>query len=169
MALAGLSEPLMAHGLIHHSDRGCQYCCYEYVAVLKSRGVRISMTESGDPLENAVAERVNGLIKSEWLNNVEIKDLADCLCRVEKAINAYNNVRPHLSLNYQTPAQAHRQSGSQKRCWKTWSERRNERLHLLGELLKYPQKMNCPPQMRHTETLARCVYDYQLPCPQTNC
>ena len=124
----GLSEPLLAHGLIHHSDRGCQYCCYEYVAVLKSRGVRISMTESGDPLENAVAERVNGLIKSEWLNNVEIKDLADCLCRVEKAINAYNNVRPHLSLNYQTPAQAHRQSGSQKRCWKTWSERRNERL-----------------------------------------
>ena len=61
-------------------------------------------------------------------NNEEIKDLADCLCRVEKAIDAYNNVRPHLSLNYQTPAQAHRQSGSQKRCWKTWSERRNERL-----------------------------------------
>ena len=86
------------------------------------------MTESGDPLENAVAERVNGIIKSEWLNNEEIKDLADCLCRVEKAIDAYNNVRPHLSLNYQTPAQAHRQSGSQKRCWKTWSERRNERL-----------------------------------------
>lgn len=87
------------------------------------------MTESGDPLENAVAERVNGIIKSEWLNNEEIKDLADCLCRVEKAIDANNNVRPHLSLNYQTPAQAHRQSGSQKRCWKTWSERCNERLH----------------------------------------
>jgi putative transposase len=86
------------------------------------------MTESGDPLENAVAERVNGIIKSEWLNNDEIKDLADCLCHVEKAIDAYNNVRPHLSLNYQTPAQAHRQSGSQKRCWKTWSERRNESL-----------------------------------------
>ena len=128
MALAGLSEPLLAHGVIHHSDRGCQYCCHEYVAVLKSRGVRISMTESGDPLENAVAERVNGIIKSEWLNNVEIKDLADSLCRVEKAIDVYNNVRPHLSLNYQTPAQAHRQSGSQKRCWKTRSERRNERL-----------------------------------------
>lgn len=86
------------------------------------------MTESGDPLENAVAERVNGIIKREWLNNVEIKDLADSLCRVEKAIDVYNNVRPHLSLNYQTPAQAHRQSGSQKRCWKTRSERRNERL-----------------------------------------
>lgn len=99
-----------------------------YVLAQQSRGVSISMTESGDPLENAEAERVNGIIKSEWLNNVEIKDLADCLCHVEKAIDVYNNVRPHLSLNYQTPAQAHRQSGSQKRCWKTWSERRNERL-----------------------------------------
>lgn len=77
------------------------------------------MTESGDPLENALAERVNGIIKSEWRNNAEIKDQADCLNRVEKAIEAYNNVRPHMSLNYQTPAQAHQQSGDQRRCWKT--------------------------------------------------
>ena len=65
-----------------------------YVDRLKSRGMQISMTESGDPLENAVAERVNGIIKSQWLYGVEIKDYADCYERVSQAIETYNNLRP---------------------------------------------------------------------------
>ena len=55
-------------GLIHHSDRGCQYCSKEYVKLLTDNGIRISMTEKGDPYENAVAERVNGILKSEWID-----------------------------------------------------------------------------------------------------
>lgn len=73
MALQTLRNPQDSKGLIHRCDRGCQYCSYDYVNELKSRGVRISMTESGEPLENAVAERVNGIIKSEWLYGVDIK------------------------------------------------------------------------------------------------
>jgi transposase InsO family protein len=76
MALDGLKHPEDVRNLIHHSDRGCQYCSYEYVAMLKERGALVSMTESGDPLENAVAERINGVIKSEWLNVLEIPSRA---------------------------------------------------------------------------------------------
>jgi putative transposase len=131
-ALEGLSAPEQANGLIHHSDRGCQYCCYEYVDVLKARGIRISMTEKGDPLENAVAERVNGIIKNEWLNTEVIKDADDCRARIEKAINAYNEMRPHMSLGYQTPSSVHKQSGKQNRLWKTFAER-NSTVKTKGE------------------------------------
>lgn len=101
MALETLQHPEDSEGLIHHSDRGCQYCSYGYVNSLKSRGIQISMTESGDPLENAVAERVNGIIKSEWLYGVEIKDYVDCYERVSQAIEAYNNLRPHIIKHQQ--------------------------------------------------------------------
>ena len=85
------------------------------------------MTESGDPLENAVAERVNGIIKSEWLYGVEIKDYADCCERVSQAIGAYNNIRPHMSLDYQTPSQVHDQGAIPKRQWKTFKEKMEQR------------------------------------------
>lgn len=62
------------------------------------------MTENGDPLENAVAERVNGIIKSEWFSDVEIKTRAECYECVSKAIKTYKDLRPHMSLNYQTPS-----------------------------------------------------------------
>ena len=67
----------------------------------------ISMTENGDPLENAVAERVNGIIKSEWLCEATIKTRSECSDRIIKAIKAYNDVRPHMSLDFQTPSQIH--------------------------------------------------------------
>ena len=124
MALDGLADPQAAKGLIHHSDRGCQYCCYDYVGLLKSRDIQISMTESGDPLENAVAERINGILKNEWLYAQVIKTQAECRVRVEQAVESYNNERPHMSLGYQTPAVAHDQSGVQKRCWKNFAERK---------------------------------------------
>lgn len=92
MALATLTDGDAPY-LIHHSDRGCQYCSHTYVETLKSRKIQISMTQSGDPLENAVAE-------------------------LQRIIGFYNDERPHMSVGYQTPSEAHSQSGLQKRCWK---------------------------------------------------
>jgi len=62
-------------GLIHHSDRGVQYCSAGYVSLLRKNSMIISMTENGDPLENAIAERINGIIKGEYLENYEVNTL----------------------------------------------------------------------------------------------
>ena len=105
-------------GLIHHSDRGCQYCCERYVSLLKSSGMLISMTQSGDPLENAVAERVNGIIKNEWLMHENIMDGNIALKRISEIVNIYNNIRPHASLNYLTPESAYTENGILERRWK---------------------------------------------------
>ena len=105
-------------GLIHHSDRGCQYCCERYVSLLKSSGILISMTQSGDPLENAVAERVNGIIKNEWLTHENIMDGNIALKRISEIVNIYNNIRPHASLNYLTPESAYTENGILERRWK---------------------------------------------------
>ena len=105
-------------GLIHHSDRGCQYCCERYVSLLKSSGILISMTQSGDPLENAVAERVNGIIKNEWLMHENIIDGNIALKRISEIVNIYNNIRPHASLNYLTPESAYTENGILERRWK---------------------------------------------------
>ncbi|MBQ2013519.1 MAG: IS3 family transposase [Bacteroidaceae bacterium] len=105
-------------GLIHHSDRGCQYCSERYVSLLKSSGMLISMTQSGDPLENAVAERVNGIIKNEWLMYENIMDGNIALKRISEIVNIYNNIRPHASLNYLTPESAYTENGILKRKWK---------------------------------------------------
>ena len=109
MALAQLSGPIQ---LIHHSDRGIQYCCHAYVELLNKHGVQISMTEEQHVYENAKAERVNGILKSEFL-------LGDCLASIDLAermvkdtIPIYNNERLHLSLNYQTPAMKHQSVGA---------------------------------------------------------
>ena len=72
MALSTLNGEEAEH-LIHHSDRGCQYCSMAYVNELKKRSISISMTQSGDPLENAVAERANGILKTEWLYKMKIE------------------------------------------------------------------------------------------------
>ena len=106
-------------GLIHHSDRGCQYCCERYVSLLKSSGILISMTQSGDPLENAVAERVNGIIKNEWLMHENIIDGNIALKRISEIVNIYNNIRPHASLNYLTPESAYTENGILERKWKS--------------------------------------------------
>ena len=106
-------------GLIHHSDRGCQYCCERYVSLLKSSGILISMTQSGDPLENAVAERDNGIIKNEWLMHENIIDGNIALKRISEIVNIYNNIRPHASLNYLTPESAYTENGILERKWKS--------------------------------------------------
>ena len=119
MALTSIDEET-AHRLIHHSDRGCQYCSDAYVSELKSHGISISMTQSGDPLENAIAERANGILKSEWLYKMTIPTRDLCKVELTRIIGFYNSQRPHMSIGWQTPEQAHTQYGEQQRCWKNY-------------------------------------------------
>jgi putative transposase len=104
MALTGDAS---GQSLIHHSDRGLQYCSREYVNLLQARGVRVSMTEDNHVYENALAERVNGILKTEFLLDAVLLSLSDAQQRVREAIRLYNNERPHLSLGYLTPSQKH--------------------------------------------------------------
>ena len=95
-------------GTIHHSDRGVQYCCDEYVTRLKDHHIRISMTEDSNPTDNGMAERVNGIIKNEFLDPKPTpKNLAEALQLIGNAVNTYNTLRPHLSLDMRTPAQVY--------------------------------------------------------------
>ncbi|MBI3235114.1 MAG: IS3 family transposase [Bacteroidetes bacterium] len=93
--------------LIHHSDRGVQYCSFDYVRSLREHSIGISMTENGDPYENAIAERINGILKTEFGLSDLFKTHYDALAAVNKAVNAYNALRPHMSCDYMTPNEAH--------------------------------------------------------------
>lgn len=104
--------------LIHHSDRGIQYCCNDYVNYLNNSNINISMTENGDPYENAVAERVNGILKDEYELNETFLDFNDAHEAVKRAIYKYNNIRPHRSCNMMTPVEAHLNKGIMKTHWK---------------------------------------------------
>lgn len=108
--------------LIHHSDRGSQYCCDDYIAMLTSSGIQISMTQSGNPKDNAIAERVNGILKTEFLEE-SYPDVMSARDSVVKAIETYNTIRLHSSVDMLTPEQAHQQTGPLRRRWKSWHER----------------------------------------------
>ena len=106
-------------GLIHHSDRGVQYCCDAYVAMLKAYGISISMTENYKPTDNAVAERTNGIIKVECVYRQKCFNSFEHACRViERYIHFYNYRRLHMSIGYKVPAVAHLEQGEQKKMWK---------------------------------------------------
>jgi putative transposase len=107
--------------LIHHSDRGVQYCCDTYVKLLQKNEVQISMTQTGDPKENAIAERVNKTIKGEFTTEQQInyKDVEIAKSEVKNIIDYYNKKRPHRSVEMLTPNVAHQQTGELKRKWKT--------------------------------------------------
>ena len=93
-------------GLIHHSDRGSQYCSNAYVDLLKSVNASISMTEDYKPTDNAIAERVNGIIKQEWLYRMKRpRNLKDAQIIIDDIIDFYNNKRPHMSIGMMTPRQ----------------------------------------------------------------
>jgi putative transposase len=111
--------------LIHHSDRGSQYCSTEYVEQLQAKGIGISMTQNSDPRENAIAERVNGIIKQELLQgSYDTYQLA--VEEVKKAINIYNNERCHSSIDMLTPTEAHTITGELKRHWKNYYHKKQE-------------------------------------------
>ncbi len=92
---------------IHHSDRGSQYCCREYVAVLNERGLPISMTEQNHCYENCYAERVNGILKDEFHLDHKFRSRAQARTAIGQAITTYNTRRPHLSLQMRTPNEVH--------------------------------------------------------------
>lgn len=104
MSLRQCRDP---YEVIHHSDRGIQYCCKEYVALLKKHNMIISMTEENHCYENAMAERVNGILKGEFLLDEEFPDKESALKAVREAIETYNTRRPHWSLQLSTPMQIH--------------------------------------------------------------
>lgn len=115
--------------LIHHSDRGVQYCCLEYVSLLKNNNIQISMTQSGDPLENAIAERVNGILKAELLAD-RYPSLAVAKKGIAQAVLIYNSLRPHSSCDMLTPQQAHQQTGDLRRRWKNYYKKREVELEV---------------------------------------
>lgn len=96
--------------LIHHSDRGLQYCCDDYQQLLSQHKITCSMTESYDPYQNAVAERVNGILKQEFILGITTSDLELMKKLMEQTIYIYNNDRPHWSCWMNTPAFMHQQS-----------------------------------------------------------
>jgi transposase InsO family protein len=95
--------------LIHHSDRGLQYCCDNYQQLLNKHNILCSMTESYDPYQNAVAERVNGILKHEFILGITTTDLVLMKKLIEQSIDIYNNERPHLSCWMNTPDTMHQQ------------------------------------------------------------
>lgn len=92
---------------IHHSDQGTQYCCHEYVNWVVAHGLSVSMTETDHCAENALAERMNGILKSEYGLGEEFKTQAGAHLAVAQAVHLYNNRRPHTALGYRTPQAAH--------------------------------------------------------------
>lgn len=113
------------NGLIHHSDRGVQYCCTDYVKLLQDNGIGISMTENGDPLENALAERINGIIKQEYLEHYTVNNITDARILLNQAVNYYNEQRPHMSCGWLTPALVHEHKLTVKKEWKTYYKQKS--------------------------------------------
>ena len=103
--------------LIHHSDRGIQYCSSGYVSLLNKYEIVISMSEKGDPLENPVAERVNGIIKNEYLNCYQVNTLHVARQLLDRVVEVYNCERPHMSLGNLTPDQVHKQAIETEKIW----------------------------------------------------
>ena len=108
--------------LIHHSDRGCQYASADYIKVLTRSHVTPSMTESGNPKDNAMAERINSTVKNEMLHGQTFTSLRQVTEAVKNAVQFYNEERPHSSIDYHTPDEAHTMQGEMKRHWHSWRE-----------------------------------------------
>jgi hypothetical protein len=129
--------------LIHHSDRGIQYVSAAYTSLLIEAGIQISMTESGDPKDNAVAERQNNTVKNELLKDIKFHSIGEVRRTLEKAIAFYNNERPHMSLNNMTPRQAATCMGKIQKKWISYREKYLENLEIqAGACTFAPQTLN---------------------------
>ncbi|HEU5052655.1 MAG TPA: IS3 family transposase [Hanamia sp.] len=106
-AISQLSTEKEKRKLIHHSDRGIQYCCHSYITILQNNNINISMTQTGSPYDNAIAERVNGILKQQARLNQVFQNYGTAVEAVCKAIEAYNCLRPHMSISNLTPQKAH--------------------------------------------------------------
>lgn len=133
MALSALDGPERHARLIHHSDRGIQYCSNGYVKLLEDYKIEISMTQNGDPLENAIAERVNGIIKEEYLLHHQVSSIQDAREILQQVIQLYNQDRPHMSIGNHTPNQVH-EAKSYIRTEKLWKNYYQSNLALVNLL-----------------------------------
>lgn len=111
-----------ASSLIHHSDRGVQYCCAEYIELLVKENISISMTQNGSPYENALAERINGILKHEFCCDRIYDSHQEAQRSINKVIEVYNRKWPHGSLDYSTPEQAHEKEGTIRKRWKKYKK-----------------------------------------------
>ena len=107
--------------LIHHSDRGLQYCSKLYIDHLVKHNIQISMTESGSPYDNAVAERMNGILKEEFGLGERINNLKEAQHLAMESIDIYNCLRPHLSCQMLTPQSMHSQQKIEVKTYKKTS------------------------------------------------
>ncbi len=114
-------EETRKYQLIHHSDRGLQYCSNNYIRLLEKYNIAVSMTEHGDPLENAIAERINGILKHEYLDFYNPENINEAMFILSKTIKLYNEQRPHMSIGNLKPDQVHKDklSGTEK-LWKNY-------------------------------------------------
>ena len=120
-----LNNRIFKHpNIIHHSDRGIQYCCPDFSEYAEKRGLILSTTQQYDPYENAVAERINGILKYEFGMGKKLPSLKIAQMLLKQAVDIYNNERPHYSLNFKTPTQAHEEQSHQYKSYK--KERHNK-------------------------------------------
>ena len=125
MAIAGIQK-CSGHATIHHSDRGIQYCSNEYVKLLQDNNILISMTENGDPLENSIAERINGILKEEYLDHHNSMTIDQMQEKLKRAVALYNNERPHMSCSMLTPGEVHRGNLKVEKVWKSYYQARRQ-------------------------------------------
>src|SRR5690606_7773324 len=130
MAVSSLSE---SDRPIHHSDRGLQYCSGEYVELLAVNNIRISMTQSGDPLENPVAERINGILKDEYLMDYTIENLGQAKQVLESVVQVYNLERPHMSIGNLTPEFVYQTGTKAQQLWKNYYKKNSNLVNVLQD------------------------------------
>lgn len=119
--LEGLDKEVIAQ-LIHHSDRGLQYASKEYLDLLREFEIKVSMTENGDPKENAMAERINNTVKNELLKGLRFSSIKEVRDALDVAIRFYNTRRPHMSIDMMTPEEAAKCNGEIRKWWKSYRE-----------------------------------------------
>jgi len=129
MALRNMSD---TNNTIHHSDRGIQYCSHKYTKILKDHDIRISMTENSDPLENAVAERINKTLKEEFTREKQISftNYRQAKIMMSQFIKFYNDERPHRSLEMYTPTIAYEMNRKLKRKWKAYYKNNSTKIDI---------------------------------------
>lgn len=133
MALSTFERAENHSQLIHHSDRGIQYCSKDYVKLLQDYHIQISMTENGDPLENAIAERINGIIKEEYLYDYQVNSIKDAQELLSQVVRLYNSDRPHMSIGNLTPNQIHQNPIKTEKLWKNYYQNHYQPVNLLQD------------------------------------
>ena len=137
--------------LIHHSDRGCQYASREYVNMLREHGIQVSMTESGDPKDNAQAERINNTMKNELLKGKVFRSVEEVIAAVALAVDFYNNRRPHMSIGMMTPTEASESTGDREMRWKSYRHlaiKSKDNLDISENSLPLPECQGSPSGLR---------------------